>query len=183
MTVTGIALDMPKKRNTSNPGAASQTEALFKLANDHWEKGNLQTAFRIFLAAAKAGNASSQLNVGHFYDEGIGVRANRSAAIYWFKRLYRRRKDAAAATNIGIIWRDEGSSKRALRWFEKAIGLGDEDTNLDVAKIYLSQQDIDKAIPYLEKTLKSNYVTEASAEEARSLLNTVTRKSGQHSRL
>lgn len=167
---------MPKKRKSANRGVVNQTEPLFKLANDHWEKGNLRTAFQIFLKAAKAGNAASQLNVGHFYDEGIGVRANRPAALYWFKRLYRRRKDAAAAANIGTIWRDQGNSKRALRWFEKAIGLGDEDANLDIAKLYLSQQDIDKAIPYLEKTLKSNNITEASAEEARSLFDALTKK-------
>jgi TPR repeat protein len=170
---------MPKKLNSSKRAAFARPEELFKLANDYWEKGDLRTAFRIFLKAAKAGNAGSQLNVGHFYDEGLGVRASRPAALYWFKRLYRRRKDAAAATNIGTIWRDEGSSKRALRWFEKAIELGDEDARLDIAKLYIRQQNTGKAIPYLEKVLKSENVTEASAEEAKFLLNTIAGKGNQ----
>src|SRR5580765_1544668 len=123
---------MPRKANSSKRDDGARMEKLFLRANDHWEKGNLRAAFRLFLAAAKGGNAGSQLNVGHFYDEGIGIRANRSAALYWYKRLYRR-KNAAAAANIGTIWRDQGNSKRALGWFEKAIGLGDDDANLDIA--------------------------------------------------
>jgi TPR repeat protein len=168
---------MSKQDNLSKRDAASRTEQLFNLANDHWEKGELRAAFKIFLAAAKQGDGASQLNIGYFYDVGIGVRADRSSALYWYKRLYRR-GNAEAACNIGTIWRDQGKIARALRWFKKAVELGDEGANLQIAKLYLNEKDIHKAMLYLEKTWKSDLVSEATAEEARSLFNTVAKKAG-----
>ena len=152
-----------------------QADALFKRADQYWDKGELKKAFRLFLSAAKAGDGSSQLNVGYFYDQGIGVRPNRSFALYWFKRAYRR-GDAYASTNIGTIWRDQHKLGRALYWFQRAVDLGDQDANLQIAKIYLrDERHRAEAIPYLHLVCKSNHVTEATAEEAKRLLKTLSK--------
>jgi TPR repeat protein len=53
----------------------------FVRAGKQADNGNLKSAFRLFLAAAKAGDSSCQINLGNFYDEGTGIRRNRSAAM------------------------------------------------------------------------------------------------------
>ena len=60
----------------------SKTDDLFIRANKEAEAGNLKAAFRLYLAAAKAGDSSCQINLGNLYDEGSGVRRNRSAAMF-----------------------------------------------------------------------------------------------------
>lgn len=56
-------------------------------------------------------------------------------------------------------------------WFQRAVKLGDGDANLQIAKIYLlNDRDQQKAIKYLEKTIKAVYVTDGSIEEASCLL-------------
>jgi TPR repeat protein len=77
-------------------------DELFIRADKQADEGNFKSAFRLFLAAAKAGDSSCQINVGNYYDAGKGVRRNRSAAMYWYKRAYRRR-EASAAHNIGVM--------------------------------------------------------------------------------
>jgi hypothetical protein len=55
--------------------------------------------------------------------------------LHWYRRAYRRR-DPLAAHNIATIWRDEGKAQRAAQWFQLAVDLGLEDSNLDIAKLY-----------------------------------------------
>jgi len=103
-----------------------------------WHRGQLRNAFRLFLVAANASDKASQLNVGYFYDNGVGTKRNREEALRWYKRAYRR-GDASAANNIGTIWRDEQKPKRALSWFQPAVKLGDDGSNLEIAMHYLRE--------------------------------------------
>jgi|SRR5215472_11309127 len=158
----------------------AKTDDLFLRADKHAEEGNFKLAFRLYLAAAKAGDTSCQINLGNLYDEGSGVRRNRSAAMYWYKRAYRR-GEPCAAHNIGVMWRNEKKYGQALNWFKKAVRLGDEEANLEIAKHYLKvEENPVKAIPHLEKVCVSNCVTEAGLEEARNLLRRA-RKRVRHS--
>jgi TPR repeat protein len=139
----------------------SKTDDLFIRAAKQADEGNLKSAFRLYLAAAKGGDSSCQINLGNLYDEGSGVRRNRSAAMYWYKRAYRR-GECCAAHNIGIMWRNEKRYEKALNWFKKAVRLGDDEANLEIAKHYLLvEQKPTKAIPHLKKVLKSTWLTEA----------------------
>lgn len=63
--------------------ADSRAQESFTRGSAQWERGKLQSAFRLFLAAAKAGDEGAQINLGYFYDVGIGVKRNRGAALYW----------------------------------------------------------------------------------------------------
>ena len=118
-------------------------------------------------------------NVGYCYDTGTGVRPSRSAALYWYKRAYRR-GDGAAARAIGMIWNDKQNLKRALYWFQRAVTLGDDDSNLQIARLHIrSDRDASKAIPYLKLVCQSGRVTEETAVEARKLLKRISfRKKG-----
>jgi tetratricopeptide (TPR) repeat protein len=148
----------------------SKADDLFIRACKHEDDGDLKSAFRLMLAAAKLGDIGAQLNVGNYYADGTGVRRNRAAAMYWYKRAYRLGY-SCAAHNIGIMWRNENQLRRALAWFKRAVDLGDPESNLDIGKHYLEKEsDPRKAIIYFKRVVKAELVTEAAVEEAGALL-------------
>jgi TPR repeat protein len=167
---------MTKLQNNSRKSQKSKASELFERGFKEWKRKNLRPALRLFLAAAQAGDKGAQVNVGYFYDKGIGIRRNRSTALYWYKRAYRR-GDSGAANNIATICRDEQKMKWALSWFKKAVNLGDDGSNLEIAKHYLrSEHDPSRAIGYLDKVCRSNRVAEVELEEANRLLKEARRK-------
>jgi TPR repeat protein len=171
-------MNMTKIRNLAQ---ATKANLLYQRAEDAWQMGRLRSAFRLFLAAAKAGNADARAVVGQFYDEGVGTSASKDAALYWYRLAYRA-GSALAANNLGVIWRERGEVKRALMWFLRALELGDEDANLEIAKLYLDMKSHpEKAVLYLRNACKAKFITEGSKEEARNLLE-VTKKGGFSSR-
>src|SRR5436190_16021559 len=93
-------------------------------ACDQWDRGNTRVAFKQFLSLATRGYSGSFLNLGYFFDRGIGVRANESKALYWYIRAYRA-GNSSGANNIGTIYRDRGEYTRAIMWFSRAISLGE----------------------------------------------------------
>jgi TPR repeat protein len=170
---------MAKLANSGKRLRKIKTNDLFVRADKEADKGNFKSAFRLFLAAAKAGDSSCRINLGNFYDEGTVVRRNRLAAMYWYKRAYRR-GDSCAAHNIGVMWRNEKKHSRALEWFKKAVKLGDDEADLEIAKHYLEvEHNPQRAIPHLRKVCESNCVTEAGLEEANTLLSRARKRANR----
>jgi TPR repeat protein len=172
---------MSKTNSDGKSPQEPKTDVLFAKASEQWDRGKLRSAFRLFLSAAKRGDPSAQHNLGYFYDVGVGVKPNRTAALYWYKRAFRRGY-RTAANNIGTIFRDEEKTKQALSWFQRAIRLRDADANLEVAKIYLrGEGDVAKAVVHLKRAIKArpSDVTEGSKQEAQRLLKQVARKRAQ----
>jgi TPR repeat protein len=154
----------------------ARNNELFVRADKLEDSGKLKAAFRLFLAGAKAGDIGCQVNVGNYYYDAKGIRRNREAALYWYKQAYQR-GNSSAASNIGIMWRNEGSPRRALSWFKRAVKMGDDEANLEITRYYIKDEDsLRRALPHLRKVVKSNWVTEAGAEEAASLLKQVKNK-------
>jgi uncharacterized protein len=162
---------MSRSLRSERKSRTLEAREMFERAYREWKRKNVRVALRLFVAAAEAGDKGAQVNVGYFYDKGIGIRPNRMKALYWYKRAYRR-GDAGAANNIGTIWRDQNNMKLALTWFEKAVKLGEDGSNLEIAKYYLRvQHDPEKAIGYLNKVCRSDRVAAVELEEANRLLN------------
>lgn len=156
--------------------------ALFLRADKHDEEGDLRSPFRLMLAAAKLGDIGAQINVGNYYSDGRGVRRDRSAALYWYKRAYRR-GHASAASNIGVLWRNERQFKRSLSWFLRAVRLGDAEANLEIGKYYLSvENEPAKAILYFRRVKPTGWVSEAGLEEAARLLGEATKMLSNYQR-
>ena len=167
---------MSKSKSRSKKPRTARNDELFTRADKLEDKGNLKAAFRLFLAGAKAGDVSCQLNLGNYYDDAKGIRRNRKAALYWYRRAYRR-GNAAAASNLGMMWRNEGKPGRALVWFKRAVKMGDDEANLEIAKHYLEKENLPRrALPHLRRVVKSNSVTEAGAEEAEALLRKLAKR-------
>jgi TPR repeat protein len=175
-TIT-VETAMSKLLNKDN-----KANALYQRAEECWTEGKLSDAFKLFLAAAKAGFVPAYSILASFYDQGTGVKTNRRKALSWYMRAYRqhdswyRRGDTTFANNIGCIWRDKRKPRTAIMWFKRAVRLGDGDANLNIALIYLhSNRERQKAVRYLQRTIDAKYVTDGSIEEARKLLSEIRR--------
>ena len=167
---------MLKARVFRSLAQANKANDLYQRAEEEWRRGRLRRAFRLMLAAAKAGMVPAFATVAQFYDRGDGVKANESAALDWYRRAYHA-GDYSAANNIGCIWRDRKKLRQALLWFHRAVKLGDAEANLNIAKIYLrNKRDLAKAVQYLSATCNSAQTTEGSKEEARLLLRELKNK-------
>lgn len=141
-------------------------DSLVVRASELAEEGKNREAVQLLLKAAKAGNLSAQLNLGFHLSTGKGVRPSREKALYWYKRAAGRGY-AAAASNVGCIYRDQRRARLALRWFEKAVALGDDDAMLEVAKLCLGALgDAKRAKHLLAKVMSSKKVTPDTQEEA-----------------
>lgn len=158
----------------NNQDDLNTAKSLFLRADKLWDQGKLEPAFKLFLEAAKAGDAGAEQNVGYFYDRGLGVRRNRTKALHWYRRAYRHGYPSAA-TNIGTVWMDSREPRRGLLWFRRAVKMGDDDANLEIAKYYMqhNSRNLTKAIPFLENVRRSSRVSESSLEEAEALLKEV----------
>jgi len=166
------------KADTRVPTVKSLATQTWVRADKEWEEGRTRSAFRLMLAAARMGESGAQVNVGNMYDGGVGIKRNVKAALYWYKRAYRR-GEPCAAHNIGTVWRDAGDFRRARYWFERALemnGGDDGEANLEIAKLHLAdEQGTRKARWFLRRVCKSKNVTEAAIEEARNLLKKLSR--------
>jgi TPR repeat protein len=95
---------------------------LERKAHDAWESGRRTAAFRLYSQLATRGSGAGELNLGYFYDCGIGVRKNRALALKWYRRAYRR-GSGAGASNIATIYRDEGKHRLEAQWYARAVRL------------------------------------------------------------
>ena len=168
----------------------NKVAVLYQRAEECWTKGELNAAFKLFLAAAKAGFVPAFDIIACFYGDGVGTKVDQGASLYWYMRSYRetsswyRNAHSTAANNIGCILRDRGEEKKAISWFQRAVKLGDGDANLNIARIYLRNGGNRRnAIHYLQKTIKAPYVTDGSIEEAKALLKQIHTKSLRHSKV
>lgn len=122
------------------------------------------------LHLASVGDPGAQVCVGCFYSDATGTRRVRERAMYWFRRAHRN-GDAAAAANIGTIYRDEGRPKLAERWFREAVRLGLDDAWLELAKLYLGAlRNPARARAALKRLLAAKNIAPGSREEGRERL-------------
>lgn len=143
-------------------------------AHHAWEQKDHPRAFALFSTCANLGAVGCMLNLGYFYDEGIGTRADKAQAMRWYKRAYRR-GSSAAASNIAILYREQRRNRECFQWFVRSAQLGDGDAEVDVAKLYLQGVGVRRsptlAKEALARALASQRITEAGREEAAALLD------------
>jgi TPR repeat protein len=145
-------------------------------AQDAWERNDNASAFQFFGEAANAGLESCMLNLGYFYDEGLGTTQDKQKAMYWYKRAYRI-GNAAAASNVAILYRERSEFRLATRWFKKAAELGDGDAAVELATLYMEGKYVRrskaKSARWVREALSSRLITEDGREKAMSLLEQV----------
>jgi TPR repeat protein len=147
--------------------------ATIEAAHRAWAAGDVVNARRLFEQAAADGDVGSTLNLGYFHDEGVGGVADKALAMRLYKSAYRR-GDAAAASNIAILYREQGRRRLSFQWFARAAKLRDGDAELEVAKLLAAGTGVRKsrrlALLAARRARNSEYITPAGREEAVSLL-------------
>ena len=155
-------------------GTSSVKDKLFVDANAAWDRGDLQRAYQLFARAAELGDASSQLDLGYFFDRGLHVKQDKKQAMHWYYRAYRQ-GEASAANNIATIHRERGHVKRMLWWFGRAVAMGEQDALLELGKYYESavgrENDTKNAKTCYRRVLRSKYVTQLTREQAKRRLS------------
>jgi len=160
-------------RLSRNVSAMESAPDIELAAHEAWERGDFERAFLLFRRCAELGQVGCMLDLGYFYDEGVGVEQNKDEAMSWYKRAYRL-GDSAAASNIAILYREQGRVRLERQWFERSAALGDGDSGLELAKLHLRERGVqrsrEKAIELLSSAVRSESITEAGREEAVALL-------------
>lgn len=150
------------------------TTQLFEKALDAWDNGESKSAFSLFLKAAKLGDPGAQLNVGHFYETGEGVRKNVAKALYWYKSAWRSGHQTSACSNIAQLYAAQRKRQSAILWWRKAIERGDGEASLELAKFLLGARgSMNKEVSaLLNRAVASRRTTRNGVKEARKLLRT-----------
>ncbi|WP_417311561.1 tetratricopeptide repeat protein [Ectopseudomonas khazarica] len=142
-------------------------------AHEAWGAGNLNLAFELFSEGARQGLDGCMLDLGYFYDEGVGIAIDKNQAMYWYKKAYRL-GNSSAASNIAILYREQGCFNLTAQWFKRAIQLSDGDAEVELAKLLISGKGVRKSFSvakvHLLNALASNHITPAGKQEAEELL-------------
>ncbi|BCA28852.1 tetratricopeptide repeat protein [Metapseudomonas otitidis] len=147
-------------------------------AHEAWEAGTLALAFELFSICAAQGSEGSMLDLGYFYDEGIGTPQDKKQAMRWYKKAYRL-GSSSAASNIAVLYREQGRFSLSAEWFRRAVHLQDGDAEVELAKLLIAGKGVRKslsaAMEHLLNALASDRITPAGIEEAEELLRQIQR--------
>jgi hypothetical protein len=94
-----------------------------------YDRADYKSALRIWMAAAEAGDADAQNNVGEIYERGLGGEPNYEAAVIWYQKAadqgYTR-----ALFNLGTLYEQglgvEKDRLKALNLYRRAWGLPED---------------------------------------------------------
>jgi TPR repeat protein len=105
-----------------------------------YEAGNLPLAVKEFRAAADAGEADAQFNMGLMYEQGIGVAKDEKEALAWYRKSAEQ-GNANAQFNLGVLYENGRGTAvdfaQANEWYRKASVQGDALALGNLGMLYL----------------------------------------------
>ena len=112
---------------TSSFDALAQGELTFDAGLAAKDRGHFATAIRSWLPLAEAGSAEAQNNIGHMFEEGLGVSQNYQTAMSWYRKAAE--QDLAQAQhNVGLLYYNgygvQANPREAVRWFRQSADQG-----------------------------------------------------------
>ncbi len=138
----------------------SVCKADYLKATMYLTEGNETKAFEEFLVSAKAGDTSSQYNVGYMYEEGKGVERNYKKAHYWYKKAAAK-KHMKAIHNLGNLYYFGKGVERKLDTAEMLFKYnsekGDAESMFNLALIYFEDEkkEYEKAYQWFQKSYEN----------------------------
>jgi TPR repeat protein len=117
-----------------------------------------ETAFALTAAEAEKGNSEAMLNLGHFYEQGLGTARNYTKAMEWYEKAGKAGQSVgyynlAVCYDVGMgVTADAG---KAQQNFQKAADLGMPLAMYKLSSIFIlgtgTARDTAKGIAWLEK--------------------------------
>jgi len=118
-----------------------------------YDRADYQTALKVWMAAAQAGDADAQTNVGEIFEKGLGTEPNYAAAVTWYEQAAKQ-GNTRAQFNLGTLYelgRGVPQNKlEALNWYRRAWGMADDDLMFSSA----AAREQDKLRAELEQSIK-----------------------------
>lgn len=151
-----------------------------------FDRADYQTALKVWMASAKAGDADAQTNVGEIFEKGLGTTPNFEAAVMWYE-LAAKQGSTRAQFNLGTMY-ELGNGVpmdkvKALNWYRQAWGMAEDDLMFSSAAA--REQDdlrgelereleernaqlelLKNQVDQLQQQLKSSTETESAAQKA-----------------
>lgn len=94
-----------------------------------FDRANMRTSLKIWMASAQAGNAEAQTYVGEIFEKGMGTAIDYASAYAWYQKAANQ-GNARAQLNLGYLYEKgfgvQADPKQALNWYRKASGITDE---------------------------------------------------------
>jgi len=94
-----------------------------------YDRADLKSALRVWLAAAEAGDADAQNTVGEIYERGLGAEPNYEAALIWYGKAAAQ-KYSRALFNLGTLYEQglgvPADKLQALNLYRQAWGLPED---------------------------------------------------------
>jgi hypothetical protein len=94
-----------------------------------YDRSDYKSALRVWMAAAEAGDADAQNNVGEIYERGLGGTPNFEVAVIWYQKAADQNY-SRALFNLGTLYEQgQGVEKdrlKALNLYRKAWGLPED---------------------------------------------------------
>ena len=126
-------------------------------------------AFALMAAEAEKGNASAMLNLGRFYEQGVGVGRHYTKALEWYEKAAKAGQ-AEGYYNVGVCY-DIGmgvaaDSGKALQNYQKAADMGMAIAMYKLSSVFISgagtAKDAAKGIAWLEKAVNAGVAAAAN---------------------
>jgi len=125
-----------------------------------YDRADYKTALNVWMAAAEAGDAEAQTNVGEIFERGHGGQANYTAAAVWYQKAAEQ-GNARAQYNLGTLYEQglgvEKDMLKALNLYRQAWGMPEDDIIFQSAAYEQQQalkQQLEQQIEEKEKQIK-----------------------------
>lgn len=118
-----------------------------------FDRADLKSALRVWMAAAEAGDAEAQNNVGEIFERGLGTEPNYEAALIWYQKAADQ-GHSPALFNLGTLY-EQGKGVapdklKALNLYRQAWGLPEDSVIYESA----AQREQDELRAELDRQLK-----------------------------
>jgi len=116
-----------------------------KKAKAAYDKGDYETARKLYLKRAQHGNSDAMLPLAFMYSQGKGGPLDNIQAVRWF-RVLADRGDPAAQFGMGVSYATgsgvEQDYPEALRWYQKSARQGSLGARTNLGVMYLNGQGV-----------------------------------------
>ena len=119
--------------------AQRDTSAIIRQGLKYIETKNYVKAYSIFSKAANEGNSYAQCCMGVLYNNGYGVKQDKTIALQWFRKSAEQ-GNYYGFYNLGSMYDNgEGVSQdyeQAVYWFKKAAEMGYDEAQNQLGECY-----------------------------------------------
>ncbi|MEK6347380.1 MAG: hypothetical protein V4764_07865 [Burkholderia sp.] len=122
-----------------------ERESLYVAGIELHDNGDFQAAFDKVEKAANLGLGDAQSFLANMYDAAEAGPRDREKAIFWYKKAIRNGL-AYAASNLALLYKNEGKERWANFWLDRAVEMDDVTAHEELAAWWESSRKPDPQI-------------------------------------